>query len=507
MADILLCTLNARYNHASLGLRYLAANLGELRPSAEIVEFTIAVDIREAAEQILAHSPKILGLGVYIWNREPCLALVGLLRRLAPDLIIVLGGPEVSHELDDDPFVPLANHVITGWGDLAFAALCHDYLVEKRPPSDKILLGGTPQLHQIALPYDEYTDEDIRNRFLYVEASRGCPFRCQFCLSALDKTAWPFELAPFLAAMDKLYQRGARHFKFVDRTFNLKMDQCEQILAFFLERLDDQLFLHFELIPDALPERLRPWIQRFPPGSLQFEIGVQSWTPEVQQNISRRQNNQKTEAHLAWLKAHAHAHLHADLIFGLPGETLASFAEGFDRLVALAPHEIQLGILKRLKGAPIVRYEQSGELAFEPTPPFRVIRTKEVDFATIQRVDRAARYWDTIANSGRFPHTLPLLLGVAPFERLLQLSDFLHTALGRAHSVGLPRLFGLLYKAMQQCFDIPADTARAALAQDHQRGGFKFQLHTALNDFKPQKSAPNASLNQRQQQHRSEGIL
>ena len=149
---------------------------------------------------------------------------------------------------------------------------------------------------QIALPYAEYTDADLAHRLLYVEASRGCPFKCEFCLSSLDKTAWAFDLELFLAELHTLYQRGARNFKFVDRTFNLKIDASARILQFFLDRMVADLFLHFEVIPDHLPDRLKDMIAKFPPGVLQFEVGIQSFNVEVQQRISRRQDNDKTVA-------------------------------------------------------------------------------------------------------------------------------------------------------------------------------------------------------------------
>ncbi len=193
--------------------------------------------------------------------------------------------------------------------------------------------------------------------------------------------------------------------------------------------------MHFELIPDHLPDALKELIVRFPPGSLQFEIGIQTWNPQVQAAISRRQDNADAEANLRWLRAHSHAHLHVDLIAGLPGEDLASFGAGFDRLWALQPHEIQLGILKRLRGAPIARHTAAHGLAFDADPPYAVRSTAVLDAADVERLARCARYWDLIANSGRFARTLPRLLGDAPFARFLRLADWLHCELGRAHAV------------------------------------------------------------------------
>ena len=266
-----------------------------------------------------------------------------------------------------------------------------------------------PNLNDLILPYDLYSDEDIAHRVLYVEASRGCPFTCEFCLSALDIPVRQFPLEEFLTAMGRLLERGARQFKFVDRTFNLNMRVSRAILDFFLQRYQPGMFLHFELIPDRLPDSLKELIVQFPPGALQFEVGIQTFNDEVSNLISRHQDNSLVDQNLSWLRDHTSVHVHADLIVGLPGESLDSFAAGFDRLVRLAPHEIQVGILKRLRGTPIVRHDAEWQMVYSPHPPYEVLQTKLMDFTTIQELRRFAKYWDTIANSGNFVETMPML--------------------------------------------------------------------------------------------------
>jgi radical SAM superfamily enzyme YgiQ (UPF0313 family) len=479
MADILLSTLNARYSHASLGLRYLRANLGDLRDRSELVEFVIGQKTEEIVEKILAGRPRILGLGVYIWNVEESTRLVAQLKTVAPDLVIVLGGPEVSYETDRQRICALADYVITGWGDVTFAWLVERLLRGEAPPG-KIIPGVQADLDHLVLPYAEYTDEDVRQRHLYVEASRGCPFKCEFCLSALDKTAWPFELTRFMGELETLYARGVRQFKFVDRTFNLKVDTSLAILDFFLKKIeaapDDPPFVHFELIPDHLPDRLKDSIAKFPDGTLQFEIGIQTFDPEVQTRISRRQNDDKAAANLRWLREHSRAHLHVDLIAGLPGESVDSFARGFDRLVALAPHEIQFGILKRLRGAPIARHTETHDLRFNPDPPYNILSTDVIDFATMQRLSRFSRYWDMVANSGRFARTLPLLLGNAPFERFLAFSDWLYGRTGQTHAIAHERMVHALQTFMAECDGIDTDVASRALIDDYRGHGGRSRL-------------------------------
>ena len=160
-----------------------------------------------------------------------------MLKSVAPDVVVVLGGPEVSHETNESRICGYADHVVTGWGDVTFATLCAQ-LLGGETPAAKIMPGVQPPLDQLALPYGEYNDEDVSRRHIYVEASRGCPFKCEFCLSALDKTAWAFPLEAFLAQIEALWQRGVRQFKFVDRTFNLKIDASLAILDYFFSKLE-----------------------------------------------------------------------------------------------------------------------------------------------------------------------------------------------------------------------------------------------------------------------------
>src|ERR1043166_9147102 len=434
LPDIILTTLNAKYAHCAFGLRYLMANLGELRAHAKILEFDINQRVVDVAERILQEKPKIVGLGIYIWNASQSAQLVVDLKRLGPELVVIIGGPEVSYEVEQQPVCRDADHVITGEADLAFADLCRRHL-----DAPHVLPAAVPDFDKLALPYALYTDEDIAHRVIYVEASRGCPFECEFCLSSLDVPVRNAPLYRFLTEMQSLLDRGARQFKFVDRTFNLNLKISTAILQFFLDRYEPGLFVHFEMIPDRLPEPLRVLIRQFPPGALQFEVGIQTFNEQVAALISRRQNNAKVEENLRWLRAETGVHVHADLIAGLPGEDLASFAAGFDRLVALCPQEIQVGLLKRLRGTPIIRHDTDWQMVYSPQPPYEVLQTKLIDFFAMQRLRRFARYWDLVVNSGNSPAMTDWT-----FDSFMRFSDWLYAQAKQTHAIARSRLAELL---------------------------------------------------------------
>ena len=527
---IVLATLNARYIHASLGLRYLLANMARhgsdaLREATVLREYSLTRPVEQVVADLVATlgqsddpaSPApVVGFGVYIWNVTQTTEVVRQLKALRPDVRVVLGGPEVSHELDNQPIVALADYVITGWGDVSFPKLCHALIHGPRPLM-KVIAGEQPPLEDIALPYAEFSDADLAHRLLYVEASRGCPFKCEFCLSALDKTAWAFEEDTFLQELATLYQRGARNFKFVDRTFNLKIDASVRILQFFLNRLQAEpgvpLFIHFEVVPDHLPDRLKDSIAQFPPGVLQFEIGIQSFNVEVQQRISRRQDNAKTTANLRWLLDHSEAHLHTDLIFGLPGESRQSFADGFDQLYATGPHEIQLGVLKRLRGTPLAKRSLPGVppehgMVYDTEPPYTVQHTDAVSAAEVQAFIRLARYWDLVANSGRFGATMALLMqGHSPFAAFSAWAAWLWRTTGKTSGLSPEDLVNALFTYLTLERGQAEDVVRAALLADYLASGARSNPK-ALQGHLPRRSAPisaqaaASSLVQRQERHK-----
>lgn len=486
MHTIVLTTFNARYSHASLALRYLRANLHELRPQSVIREFVINENVQQIAERILDEAPKIVGISTYIWNASDVAELIGIVKKVSPDTVIVLGGPEASHLPHRVDFGG-ADYIIAGEGEVAFYELCRD-LLEDKPPEERFIRVPMVDVSRIALPYDEYDETDVAHRHVYLETSRGCPYLCEFCLSAIDEKMRYFDIDVMTAEFEKLWSRGVRNFKFIDRTFNLKLAFANKILDFFLAK-EAPYFLHFEVIPDHFPEALRGRIARFGPGALQLEIGIQTLNPEVAEHIHRPLRLEKIRENLHFLETHTHAHLHLDLIVGLPGESLESFARGLDTLVSWSGGEIQVGILKKLSGTTMARHDDPFGMVYSDAPPYDVLKTADVSFAEIQMMKRFARYWDILYNSGNFPQSVRMLWPHGNvFEGFRNFSDYVYAETAATWKIAQERMARLLFDYLTQCMAIDDAVVGTAMAADLSRARGK-RLPPFLQPYLPSETA------------------
>ena len=464
MATILLSTINARYIHASLGLRCLLANLGEFKAQSAIMEFALEDRPEDIAERLLAQKPSIIGLGVYIWNASQTAALLRLLKMLAPEIHVVIGGPEASHRPWRVNLSP-ADYCISGEGELAFYALCTE-LLRGRQPEKRFITAQAPELHHLQLPYDFYSKDDLAHRLCYVEASRGCPFGCEFCLSSLDKRVRHVPGDHFLTALESLWQRGARTFKFVDRSFNTAEHQALAILDFFLAK-EPPYHAHFEVIPEHFSAAMKERLCAFPPGTLQLEIGIQTLQQEVATAIGRRFNLGKIKENISFLNKETKAHLHLDLIIGLPGETMAAFGEDLNQLMSFAQGEIQLGILKKLSGTSISRHDKQFGMVYNPNPPYDLLANACLSFMQLQSLKRMARYWDLCHNSGNFRNTLPLLWrNQDVFHSFFHFSQWLHEETEATWKIALPRLAEFLFRYLVEKQGASAQETANSLAAD-----------------------------------------
>ncbi|WP_028580171.1 B12-binding domain-containing radical SAM protein [Desulfogranum japonicum] len=464
MPAIVLTTLNARYIHADIGLRYLYANLQQLQDQTVIQEFTVSDQLTDIAEKILAQNPAIIGLGVYIWNGRECEQLVRILKAIAPEVLLVLGGPEVSHFPHRLDF-SLADHIVCGEGEQAFFELCAAQLAgENNFP--RVLMAEPPALDTLKMPYAFYTDQDIAHRVIYVEASRGCPFSCEFCLSSMDKRVRYFDLDQFLAELETLWQRGARNIKFIDRTFNLSIQRVEPILDFFLEK-EPPYLVHFEVVPEHFPNTLRKKLRQFPPGTLQLEVGIQTLNSDVAASIHRRLDMEKIQTNLHFLETETHAHLHVDLIIGLPGESAESFGHNLNRLASLTRAEIQLGVLKKLSGTTLDRHDARHGMKYLPYPPYEILANDMIDFTAMQDLKRMARFWDLLYNSGNFNESVRLLWPDQDvYGGFLRFSRWLYQATLSTWQISLKRMAELLFTYLSEECGFPKSEVANTMAAD-----------------------------------------
>jgi radical SAM superfamily enzyme YgiQ (UPF0313 family) len=474
-SGIILTTINAKWIHPSLALRLLKANLGEWEDRAEILEFALRQPPEEKTGPILAAAPRILGISLSVWNHRATLELLQALERAwnpEPGLpagggaerpLIILGGPEAAYLPEDAEIIRHADWVIRGEGEEIFREISalvlgrkeetrgdgergdsgadrpgprlSEGIIRRLPPvkevRGKIIKTRIVNPASLDSGYRLYTPEDLRRKLLYVEASRGCPFGCEFCLSSLDRQVREFPLESFLADMEDLLNRGGRTFKFLDRTFNLDIDRARRIMEFFLERLRPSLCVHFEMVPGRFPRELRETLSRFPPGSLRLELGLQTFRVETAALIGRASDPEGELEVLRFLGEKTAAIVHADLIAGLPGEDQDSFAKGFDRLWMARPTEIQLGILKCLPGTPLSRHNKDWGMVYDPRPPYEVLETAALPAPDLNRIKNFARFWELIVNRGAFDDLALFPAGEPVFARFMALSDRLLKRFGR----------------------------------------------------------------------------
>lgn len=482
MSDIVLVACNARYSHVAFALKTLRANLSSLvYAQSEILEYTIQNDPIEAAEEILSRQPRVVGLSVYLWSITFMRQLAETLKRTHPEIRLIVGGPEVAMaetRLSDGLFAS-ADFIICGEGERVFSALCVDALCGRQTAEDgypelaslwnrKILYAPKPDIASLQLPYDEYTDEDIAHRILYVETGRGCPYRCAFCLSSGDKPLRYFSQEKLFSAFDRLLSRGARSFKFLDRTLNASLGRALAVLSYFMP-YRDEISLHFEMVPHEIPEELLQAMAAYPAGAIQIEFGVQTLTPHVAQAISRRLDADRLLANLNLIREKTGCHIHADLIAGLPGESFEEFARGFERLKSSGVQEIQLGILKRLKGSPLdVQADELG-LVFSSVPPYEILQTPTMRFSELTAFKRFARYYDVLVNNANYPESVERLCFGDYFSKFHALSQWIYRETRATQGISQTRWVTLLFRYMTEVAGVEAREAALCLIHDYLR--------------------------------------
>ncbi|MBU8904977.1 B12-binding domain-containing radical SAM protein [Desertibacillus haloalkaliphilus] len=420
---VIATTLNAKYIHTCLALRCLKAYAEPDLP-VEIVEYTIKDPAMNVVSDLYSKDPDVIGFSCYIWNIEETIEIVKMLKKVKPEVKIVLGGPEVSYDVKDWlERIPEADYIVVGEGEETFKQLLEELNSEEklhmvfglgyRKNGDAVVNPPRPKLdlNQIPSPYRFQEDRAALNkRVTYFETSRGCPFSCQFCLSSIEVGVRYFDIERVKDDLLYLINSGAKLIKFVDRTFNIKRDYALEIFQFLIDNHGGAVF-QFEITADIMrPEVLDFLNEHAPPGIFRFEIGVQSTNDETNDLVMRRQNFEKLKRTVALVKEGGKIDQHLDLIAGLPEEDYHSFRKTFNDVFALRPEELQLGFLKMLRGTGLrLRAEDHGYVYMDHSP-YEILGNNVLPFSDIIRIKRVEDVLEKYWNDHRMDHTIEFLV-------------------------------------------------------------------------------------------------
>lgn len=462
---ILLTTLNAKYIHVAMALYTLQSYVKEHGFETKVREFTINQEIQWILGQILRESPDLVAISCNIWNIEAIHILCRRLKAVQPEILIVLGGPEV----DPDPVHVLqstrADFGIIGEGEKPMFGLLKALtgvgslhlvpgLVWRDGETFMVNVVEKPiGLEEIPFPYPDHVLKEP-GRIFYYETSRGCPFSCAYCLSGSDKGMRYLPLERVFVDLDRLVNAQIRQVKFVDRTFNTEPKRTAEILRYIIERYGAQSTnFHLELVAEILSEETMELLASAPEGLFRVEVGIQSLHPPTLAAIGRKNNPDKLERNLRRLMAPGNVPVHLDLIAGLPEEGMNEFAGTLDWTYRLEPEELQLGILKLLKGSTLGRQAQTlGYIASEEAP-YEVLITPWLTFSELDRLKTIAHLMDLYHNSGHFKHTLTYLCQYgdrSPFACFHRLAERWECCAMDAASHGLRELFLFLHDALDE---------------------------------------------------------
>jgi anaerobic magnesium-protoporphyrin IX monomethyl ester cyclase len=410
----ILTTLHSKFIHPSLALPSLAAYCGKECGELRLREFTVHEPKENVLAALIAEEPDVVAFSVYLWNRRETLELADALATVRPGIRIVLGGPEVSFDgpdlFDRHPGV---SALVRGEGEIPLRGLLSAWakgvdsldvprLVMRRDEGVVEGPDGPPleNLDNLPSPF-ELGLVDLRRGFVYLETSRGCPYACAFCMSALDERVRSFSMDRIRSDLRLLMEAGTPKVKLVDRTFNYDAARAREIWSFILKHNRISHF-HFEIGAHLLDEASLALLERVPAGMFQFEIGVQSTLPATLDAIGRNASLEKLTENVRRLRRMGNIHLHLDLIAGLPGEGYRDFLGSVDKVAALSPHHLQIEPVKLLPGSPLRRDADRLGIRFDPSPPYTVLATPDLSFAEVERLRGISRLFDLTYNSGRF---------------------------------------------------------------------------------------------------------
>ncbi len=417
--NVVLSTLNSKFIHSSLALRYLKA-YGEAHGQAyDIVEYTINMPVLHILSDVTEHDIDVLGFACYIWNIEMTLHVVDMVKAVRPDIKIVLGGPEVSFTADELlERCPNIDYIVQGEGEEAFHALVtalqlgndglDPVIPGVRGRRDGSILGSleaveVSDLSSIPFPYTEEDMEDLEHKIIYYESSRGCPFSCQYCLSGNKNTVRFFPQERTLEELQWFIDHSVKQVKFVDRTFNCAPHHHRPLMEFMRDSDTDMNF-HLEMEPELMTEWETNILCETPPGRIQIEVGVQSTHKKTLDAINRYNDWPYIQKSIRPIIQAGRTHVHMDLIVGLPHEDFNRFGQSFNDLFSLQPHALQIGFLKLLKGSGVRRMREYKYVA-DPLAPYEVLSTHVLPYDDVRFLKYFEDVFERFYNSERFRTT------------------------------------------------------------------------------------------------------
>ncbi|MDF2571871.1 MAG: B12-binding domain/radical domain protein [Sporomusa sp.] len=422
---VLLSTLNAKYIHSSLAMRYLASYCQDSGCSVTVREYTVNNGLLEILSDIYTCQADVIGLACYIWNIEASLELARLIKKVQPKAVVILGGPEVSYQPEDLLSAQEeVDYIILGEGEqtlkMLLAALSKGQNFKGIPGVayriEGAIIAGQPQvvtnLDTIPFPYTDEDMSSLRDKILYYESSRGCPFSCQYCLSSATVGVRFLAQERIFSDLQFFVDHDVRQVKFVDRTFNARKEHYFPILKFLAAQTCRTNF-HFEIAADIWDEEVLEFLHHVPPGRFQFEIGIQSTNEQTLAAINRHNHWSKIVENVSRVRDYGNIHLHLDLIVGLPHEDLAVLAKSFDDVYSLQPEMLQIGFLKLLKGSGIRKNAADHGYVYMDSAPYEVLSNNYLDYSQIRKIKILEDIFEQVYNSGRFKYSMSWLIALS----------------------------------------------------------------------------------------------
>lgn len=431
---VLLTTLNAKYIHTSLALRWLyVANKDKFDISFK--EYVIKEDVNTIVDDLLLQKPDVVGISVYIWNVEKVKLLIDLIKERSPQTIIIIGGPEVTYE--PDYFIENwdVDYLISGEGEFVLGELLTAISTNREPVIDGISKKGSvsrivakadlEKLASLPSPYQlEEDKENMKNRLLYFETSRGCPYQCQYCLSSLEKGVRYFPRHHIVENLSYFIGSNAKQIKFLDRTFNLNKEHTRFVFDFLIDNYRPGLSCQFEIYADLLTDESINYLNKnLPQNYFRFEIGIQSTYEPTNIAVRRKQNFELLAGNIQKLMNGGKIDLHLDLIAGLPYETYERFVKSFNDVFRLKAKELQLGFLKMLRGTSLRRNADKYGYKYSLLAPYEIESNNDISHEELERIHDAEHALEKYWNSGKFSRTMQVLTDTYYKDRYFELFD------------------------------------------------------------------------------------